>query len=110
MRSELINEIFSVETEAEQIVHDAQVKGRELVSRAQREGTKALHEATEKAYEQRDATIAKAQEKSEARIIEAEKNLWETEAQKVDLDACADSIAKKLVDLLCSTKIGELAE
>lgn len=109
MRSELINEIFSVETEAEKIVHEAQVKGRALVSQAQKEGEKALQEATEKAHAQRDEAITKGQNESKLRIAKAEKTLQETEAQKIDLEACADSIAKKLVDLLCSTKMGELS-
>ena len=45
MRSELINEIFSVETEAEKIVSDAQQRGRAVVAAAQEEGEKRLHSA-----------------------------------------------------------------
>lgn len=110
MRSELINEIFSIETKAEKIAHEAQIKGRGLVSQAQKEGEEALQKATEKVHAQRDVTITKAQDASEARIAKAEKALQETEAQKIDLASCADLIAKKLVTHLSSTKLGELSE
>lgn len=109
MRSELINEIFSVEDEAEKIVHEAQLKRQKMVSQAQSDGEKALQEATEKKQVLRDRAIITAQEESEERIAKAEKAFQATEAQKIDLESCADSIAAKFVDLLCSTKLGELS-
>lgn len=108
MRSELINEIFSVETEAERIVNEAKVKGRDLISQAQEEGEKALHVAGEQARAERDEVITKAQQGSKVRIAQAEKELETTGSEKIDFESCVDSIAKKFVDLLCSTKLGEL--
>lgn len=105
MRSELINKIFSVEKEAEIIVEEAKEKGRELVNQARVASDKALQAAHDKAIAQRDATITEAQQASEQRLKETQETLLNNK-EGLDIEQCAAKIAKKMVVLLSTTKLG----
>lgn len=107
MRSELINEIFSVESEAEKIVSEAQLKGRELVSEAQKRGEEALREAVEKARTDRDTAIRHAQQKAEERIAAQREALELSDVDNKDLITRADTIADSMVKVLCRTTLGD---
>lgn len=107
MRSELINEIFSIEAEAEKIVTEAQQNGRKLVSDAQSEGEKRLRLAIEEARKQREVTVAGAQTETERHIASERVTLESSEADNLDLQACADAIADRMVEVLCKTPFGD---
>lgn len=107
MRSELINEIFSVEAEAEKIVTEAQQNGRLLVSRIQEEGEKNIRLAMETARQEREAAIEAAQKASAERIQAAKNAMEQSDSDNLDIKECARTIAESLVDILCRTHLGE---
>jgi hypothetical protein len=107
MRSELINEIFSVEAEAEKIVTEAQQNGRLLISRIQEEGEKEVRLAMERARQEREASIEVAQKASAERIQAAKNSIEQSDSDNLDINECARSIAESLVDILCKTQLGE---
>jgi len=107
MRSELINEIFSVEAEAEKIVNEAQQNGRLLVSQKQSEGERDLRIALEKARQEREATIKTAQVASAERIESSKMSLELSDSDNRDMHACAEQIAEELVAILCQTQLRE---
>ncbi|HCG63341.1 MAG: hypothetical protein CVV48_16905 [Spirochaetae bacterium HGW-Spirochaetae-4] len=107
MRSELINEIFSVEAEAEKIVNEAQQNGRLLVSRIQEEGEKEVRLAIETARQAREAAIEAAQRASAERIQAAKTAMEQSDSDNLDIQECARTIAESLVEILCRTQLGE---
>ena len=109
MRSELINEIFSVEVEAEKIVAEAQQKGRLLVSKKQSEGEAALRLAVEKARSGREDAIKAAQAASTEKIQTYKTSLELSDSDKRDMHACAEQIAEELVEMLCQTQLREIS-
>ncbi len=110
MRSELINKIFSVETEAEKIVKEAKDQGKGMVTQARLEGDQALRLASEKAAQVRDKAILKAQEASDKRIKEGESALESQELAGIDLEECSKRLASKMVNLLSTTNLREQAQ
>lgn len=107
MRSELINEIFSVEAEAEKIVTEAQQNGRLLISRIQEEGEKEVRLAMEKVRQEREAAVDAAQKASAERIQAAKNSIEQSDSDNLEINECARSIAESLVDILCRTQLGE---
>ncbi len=79
MRSELINDIFSVETEAERIVAEARQLAREQVSRSHEEGAALVRIAAQEARESRFQAIKEAQRASAKRIDEFQESLGQCE-------------------------------
>lgn len=107
MRSELIGEIFSVETEAERLVSEARQQGRSMVSASQQEGEKQLQKAIEQARAERDKAIAAAQKASAEHLQALKDRLSKESVEDSALAACADRIASSMVDILCMTQLGD---
>ena len=108
MRSELINEIFSVETEAEKIVSQAQQKGRQIVADAQAEGEKQLRVTLEQARAEREQMIEQAQQESQQRLAAVTETLADSDSDTDELQTCAERIADEMVAVLCKTSLGDL--
>jgi|SRR5690554_5650582 len=107
MRSELIDEIFTVESEAEKIVKEAQVEGRARVAEAQKTGENRLKSAIEQARRERDAAITEAQQQSDRRIAAVREALVESDRDNQEFIACAEQIANRMVTILCRSSVGE---
>lgn len=105
MRSELINEIFSVESEAERVIQEAQEQGRNRVIEAQREGEQRLKEAVQKARADKEAAIASAQQESDRRIASVHSALKQAESDDQEYIDCADQIAQRMVAILCRSSL-----
>ena len=105
MRSELINEIFSVESEAEKIVAQAQQKGRQIVADAQAEGEKQLRVHLDQARAEREKLIEQAQQESQERIAAVAETLADSESDTDELQICSERIADEMVAVLCKTSL-----
>ena len=108
MRSELINDIFSVETEAERIVEQARQQARERVSRSHEEGAARVRLAAQEARESRFQAITEAQQASANRIAEFQESLLPNERDPHHDEALADTISNAIVDFLCLSQVSEL--
>lgn len=107
MRSELINEIFAVESEAETIVSEARKQAQAMVAQAQHDGDERLKVALDQAREEREATVATAEKASQQRIETIRQDLAQSEQENKELHTCAERIAQQMVTLLCSSTVGE---
>ena len=108
MRSELIHEIFSVESEAENLVSEARQQGRTLVATAQQEGENRLRKATEQARQTREMTVEQAQIHADQCVQSEKETLIQSGEDTLDLQKCAEQIAQDMVTLLCTSSVGEL--
>jgi hypothetical protein len=61
------------------------------------------------ARSERDAAIEAAQKSAEGKIAETEEVLHQAEADDGELIRCAAEIADQMVEILCSTSLGEVA-
>jgi len=107
MRSELILDIFSVETEAENIVMEARKHSREMVSQAHTVGTSQVKVTLQEAREARQKEVLCAQAESTKKITTLQASL-PMESRNLEMDALlADRISVKMVDFLCSSPLME---
>ena len=107
MRSELINDIFSVETKAERIVAEARREARERVSHSHEEGTTRVRLAAQEARENRFQAIKEAQQASVNRIAEFQESLLPKDRDPHHDETLADAISEAIVDFLCLSKLSE---
>jgi len=110
MRSELINDIFSVETEAERIVEEARQQARERASRSHEEGTARVRLAAQEARESRFQAITEAQRASATRIAEFQESLLPKEHDPHRDGTLVDTISDAIVDFLCLSQLSERSE
>ena len=108
MRSELINEIFSVEAEAESLVSKARQEGRSLVATAQQEGESRLKEAEKQARKAGELELERAQAEADRHIESIRESLIHSGEDTEDLQECAQRIAEELVTRLCGSSVGDL--
>ena len=108
MRSELINEIFTVKSEAEHIVSEAKKQAQATVVQAQQDGDLRLKDALEQARAERESTVAQAEKASQQRIEAVRQDLAQSEQESSELHACAEQIADQMVKLLCGSTVGEV--
>ncbi len=107
MRSELIFDIFSVETEAENILMEARKKSRETVSLAHTEGASLVKVALQEAREARQKKVSEAQ-KSSANKIASLQETFLLDSRDSQQDALlADRISDDMVAFLCSSPLVE---
>lgn len=107
MQSKLINTIFSVEKEAENIVADAREKGGLILASIQQEGEELVRKAAEEAREERLRRVAEAQKASHERIKRLQAEMERENTVDENLQECAQRIADRMVTLLCSSGIQE---
>ena len=107
MRSELISEIFSVESEAERLVSEAREQARSIILKEQQAGEHLLQEATSRARAERELAIEEAQAASSARIEQAKALLDRSDDGDNDLHERAECIAEEMVKILCATRLGD---
>jgi vacuolar-type H+-ATPase subunit H len=107
MRSELILDIFSVETEAENIVLEARKKSREMVSLAHTEGASQVKAALQEAREARQKEIADAQAASSKKIVSLQESFISDLRDSQQDALLADGISDKMVAFLCSSPLVE---
>jgi len=107
MRSELINDIFSVESEAERIVSEARQKARDMTDDAQRAGQESVRAAVEEAREERSRIVSEAQKNSVDRIAAFQAEMDRNDPSDEEIDACADAIAERMVEILCRSQLEE---
>ncbi len=107
MRSELILDIFSVETEAENVVMEARKHSREMVSQAHTVGTSQVKATLQEAREARQREVSRAQAESAKKITTLQTSL-PMESHDLEKDALlADRISDKMVVFLCSSPLVE---
>jgi len=103
MRSELINDIFSVETEAERIVEAAGKQALEAVSRAHENGAELVRTVVEDARNNRYAKVESAQSDS-LKKVEALQEMVGPPADTIAMDELRIArISDAIVRLLCSS-------
>lgn len=106
MKSEVIEKILSVESQAEEIVRKADDEARKLVSDAQSESARIVSDALDEERRRGDEVVREATAVLDVRLSEIEKKteqVQNTEAE-IDPDAAADA-ARKIVSLVCSAGV-----
>lgn len=107
MRSELIGEIFSVESEADRLISQARQEARDIILSTEQACEQLLQREVAQARAEREKAIAQAQEEARTRVEEEKARLERSDAQDRLLDGRAEEIADAMVRLLCATKVGE---
>jgi vacuolar-type H+-ATPase subunit H len=106
MRSELLNHIFTVEQEAEQIVQEAQKEVRSIVNAATEAGEHALSTAVEAERSKQQQLLADAQQAASEANEKEKKRLAAEEEDDEQLHECATQIAEKVITMLGTTSLG----
>lgn|SRR5690554_4893841 len=107
MRSELIGEIFTIETQAEKIVLEAEKKREALLVEAQNRGEQQLTDAIQKERKKRETLVQEAQDKAQMSVEELKERLAKEETEDRAITECAQKIARNVVSLIEATSIKE---
>ncbi|MGE4585094.1 MAG: hypothetical protein AB7C91_10645 [Sphaerochaeta sp.] len=107
MRSDIINEVLSVEDRAQKIIHDAERAAREVVSDAQAQANELVRSALRKERERGHAVLVQAESDAAKQLSEFEASLdVSSNLQENDLDR----IAQTIVERVCKTEFDALLE
>jgi vacuolar-type H+-ATPase subunit H len=106
MRTNIINEVLTVEDQAQKIINDANTIGREMIVEAQSKATALVRDSLKTIRELDKAELTKVEEEAARLLAETEVNLDSSiEMNDKRLDEIADSI----VSLVSKTSlVGEL--
>ena len=107
MDSIVIQEVFQVEKEAQDIVELARKESREMVHQKQVELERESHEKLALARKQRDQEIEKATLEAKRTREQYEEDLENKSKSDEQLLACADDIAKKMVPIILHSDVGD---
>ena len=105
MRSDIIDEVLSVEDKAQQIIRDANTKSRNTISDAQLQASELVRTAIKDERERNHALLLQAEEDANLRLAEFEASL---DISSVLDEATLDKIADTITEKICRTELGEL--
>lgn len=105
MRSDIINEVLTVEDKAQQIIRDANTNSRNILSDAQTQAGELVRSALKEERDANHALMLQAEEDANLRLTEFEASLDVSSVlDKTTLDTIADSITEKI----CKTELEEV--
>ncbi|WP_320127390.1 hypothetical protein [uncultured Sphaerochaeta sp.] len=102
MRSNIINEVLTVEDSAQKIINDANTQSRKLIIEAQSKATAVVRDSLKTVREQHKLEVAKAEEEAAKLLEETEANL----SSAIEMnDKRLDEVADKIVSLVSKTEM-----
>lgn len=102
MRSEIINEVLTVEDKAQKIINDANAVSREMLVDAQSKANALVRDSLKTIRDIHKIELSKAEEEAARLLEETESNLDST----IELnDKRLDEIADRIVSLVSKTKL-----
>jgi len=105
VRSDIINEVLSVEDKAQQIIRDANTNSRTIVTDAQLQASELVRAALKEKREQNHALLLQAEEDANLRLAEFEASL---DVSSVLDEATLDKIADTITTRICRTELEEM--
>ncbi len=105
MRSDIINEVLSVEDKAQQIIRDANTTSRNILSDAQLQAGELVRSALKEERERNHALLLQAEEDANLRLAEFEASL---DISSVLDDSTLDTIAATITEKICKTELEEV--
>ena len=100
MRSDIINEVLSVEDRAQKIVRDASNRARDYISEAQLKSGEIVRSSLKEVREQNHTELLQAEADAQLRLAEFEASL---DISSVLSEQTLDQIANRIVDKICKT-------
>ena len=107
MATHILDEIFTYEKEAQEIVDNAKKSAQELFNHTKLIGERELNESLVLARKHREQEIEKAQRESDEIIKEFEQTLSQQSDSDAHMREKAKKIAKHMASLLLKTDLGE---
>lgn len=107
MRSDIINEVLSVEDRAEKIVRDAERTARDAISDAQTKANAYIRSAMKAERELSHTQILQAEADAETELQEYEASLH---ISSTLTEAELDRISKTIVEKVCATDLDSFVE
>jgi vacuolar-type H+-ATPase subunit H len=102
MRTNIINEVLTVEDQAQKIINDANTISREMIVEAQSKATASIRDSLKTIRELDKAELTKAEEEAARLLEETEANL----DSSIELnDKRLDEIADSIVSLVSKTNL-----
>ena len=105
MRSDIINEVLSVEDKAQQIIRDANTNSRNIISDAQLQASEFIRLALKEERDKNHALLLQAEEDANLQLSEYEASL---DVSSVLDDATLDKIADSITKKICKTELEEV--
>jgi len=105
VRSDIINEVLSVEDKAQQIMRDASTRARNTLSDAQLKAGELVRSALKEEREKNHALLLQAEEDANLRLAEFEASL---DISSVLDESTLDAIAAKITAKICRTELEEV--
>lgn len=104
VRSDIINEVLSVEDKAQQITRDASAHARTIISDAQLKASELVRSALKEERDKNTTLLRQAEADANLRLTEYEASL---DVSSVLDEATLDSIAASITEKICSTELEE---
>jgi len=105
VRSEIIDEVLSVEDKAQQIIRDATTNSRNILSDAQLQASELVRIALKEERDKSHDILLQAEEDANLRLIEFEASL---DVSSVLDEATLDKIADSITEKICKTELEEV--
>ena len=102
MRSDIINEVLSVEDKAQQIIRDANNNSRNILSDAQIKASELIRSALKDEREKNHSLLRQAEEDANLQLSEYEASL---DVSSVLDEATLDKIADSITAKICRTEL-----
>lgn len=107
MSTHILDEIFTYENQAQDIVNEAKKTRTELLNHAKATGERELSESLVVMRKYREQEIEKAQKESNEYIASFEKTLQEESSSDDIMRIKAKKVAHEMVSLVLKTNLGE---
>ncbi|HKM07345.1 MAG TPA: hypothetical protein VJ869_10160 [Sphaerochaeta sp.] len=104
MRSDIINEVLSVEDKAQQIIRDANTNSRNIIGDAQLQASEFIRSALNDERDKNHSFLLQAEEDANLRLSEYEASL---DVSSVLDEATLDKIADSIMEKICKTELEE---
>jgi len=105
VRSDIIDEVLSVEDKAQQIIRDSNTNSRNILSDAQIQAGELVRTALKEERDKNHALLLQAEEDANLRLTEFEASL---DVSSVLDEATLDQIADSITEKICKTELGEV--
>jgi len=105
VRSDIIDEVLSVEDKAQQIIRDANTNSRNILSDAQLQASEFVRTALKEERENNHSLLLQAEEDANLRLSEFEASL---DVSSVLDEATLDKIAESITEKICRTELEEV--
>jgi len=102
VRSDIIDEVLSVEDKAQKILRDANSNSRNILNEAQLQASELVRSALKEEREKNQSILLQAEEDANLQLTEFEASL---DISSVLSDAILDEIATSIANTICSTEL-----